>query len=254
MAYEDFALNLDESKLSMVHRRLWPRLRVLDMSSFEQYLSVLEQDKDERDQLMSLLTTNLTSFFRERHHFEILQEYCLPGLIERARKGGRVRIWSAGCSSGQEPYSLAMSVLEACPEAGSLDIKLLGTDIDQNVISIARGGLYTAHDVDGIEDALVAKYFDAEGDGLRVKQAVQSLVSFGQLNLIESWPFSGKFDVIFCRNVAIYFDATTQDTLWKRFLSVMPKGALLCIGHSERVSPETNERFNSLGKTAYEVL
>lgn len=252
IVYDDFALNLDDTKKSMVYRRLSPRLKALGVTDFRDYADLLQTDTAERRGLMSLLTTNLTSFFRERHHFEFLEADWLPELIKRARSGGRVRLWSAACSTGQEPYSMAMSILEACPEAASLNIKILGTDVDSSVVKIAKKGTYDEDKVDGIPPALRAKYFTRSNDCLQASDSLRSLISFGQLNLIGDWPFSGVFDVIFCRNVAIYFDAKTQERLWEKLTGQMPKGSLLCIGHSERIAGAAADTVKSLGKTAYE--
>lgn len=257
LAYDGFALKLDETKKSMVYRRLAPRVKELGLTCFEDYADLLLKDETERDGLMTMLTTNLTSFFRERHHFDLLQERFLPALIARARNKGRVRIWSAACSSGQEPYSLAMLILDACPEAASLDLRILATDIDNRILQTAKDGVYSQDHVSGVSPDLLKKYFDTNSKGgrtYRVKQSLKSLVSFGQLNLAKDWPFHGSFDVVFCRNVAIYFDGETQSTLWQRLSKQISHEGLLCIGHSERISSTASKSFAPLGKTAYQRL
>lgn len=254
IAYNSFALNLDHTKKSMVYRRLAPHVKSLGMTNFEEYIALLEREETERDKLMSILTTNLTSFFRENHHFDMLRQDYLPALAKRAKDRGRVRLWSAACSSGQEPYSMAMTVLDTLPDAASMDLRILATDIDRNIINAARRGIYSAEKVADLPSALTQKYFrkiSEPEESYEILHPVKALISFGQLNLVADWPFSGVFDVIFCRNVAIYFDQTTQQKLWQRLAERTKPGALLCIGHSERIAGPASKAFKSLGKTAY---
>jgi len=254
IAYENFALNLDLSKKSMVVRRLTPRTRELGLSSLEEYAKLLSESDVEQATLVTSLTTNLTHFFREQHHFDLMKEKWLPRLVDTAKRGGRVRLWSSACSSGQEPYSLAIEFLESCPEAAELDIKILATDIDPQILQRAEAGAYHEEEVDGLNAAIRQKYFTApttSGEPFFVKKEVKKLISFGALNLPADWPFNGKFDIVFCRNVAIYFDRPTQQLLWSRIAERLPEEGLLCIGHSERLSGPAADYMVPLGQTAY---
>lgn len=251
-AHKHFGLAMAKSKKPLVSSRLARKLRQRNITSFKDYLASLDgpNAEDERSGLLSLLTTNVTHFFREPHHFETLRNDVLPGLIERARAGGRVRIWSAGCSNGQEPYSIAMTVLEKCPEAARLDFKILGTDIDPVVVRTAQAAKYPEDELAQID----AKYRsllparDAEG---RLPESLRQMITFGVLNLIEPFPFRGKFDVIFCRNVAIYFDNPTQQKVWSAFQHALNPGGYLFIGHSERMSGPAAQHLKTAGITTY---
>lgn len=254
LAREDFALKLDNTKRSMVFRRLSPRLKSLNLPSFEAYGEVLRSSEAERAQLLSMLTTNLTGFFRENHHFELMSKTFLPRLIRAAQSGRRVRLWSAACSSGPEAYSLGICLLEACPDIARYDVRILATDIDPDILETAQRGCYDEEKLKPVPPHLLRKYFTAHGRGdiHEIASQVRGLVSFGQLNLAGDWPFAGAFDVIFCRNVAIYFDAEVQARLWSRLADRLTPSGLLCIGHSERVSGSAEAQLTSLGKTAYE--
>lgn len=254
-ANDDFALKLDASKKSMVFRRLSPRLRELGLSDFDAYANRLSQDQSERLKLLSLLTTNLTHFFREKHHFDIMRKDVLPKLIEKLERGGRARIWSCACSSGEEPYSLAMEVAENIPSAALNNLKILATDIDPEILKRAETGHYTLDQMRGVPPHLRPRYFSETGNDetvFVVKPTLRKMISFGQLNLPAEWPFQGEFDIIFCRNVAIYFAADVQEKLWARLIDRLPVGGLLCIGHSERIPTSVSARLKMLGRTAYQ--
>ena len=187
---------------------------------------------------------------------EILKSVALPPLAEKARKGGRVRIWSAGCSSGEEPYSIALTLLSLLPDAGGLDVKILATDIDKHILHQGRQGVYDADDVELIPADLRRNAFGAAPDGdmskCAVSDTVKQLVTFKPLNLISSaWPVKGPFDIIFCRNTTIYFDAPTQYEVWNGFERVLAPGGYLFIGHSERVNGPAAARFSTAGLTTY---
>lgn len=254
IAHREAGLSLSEAKRAMIASRLTRRLRATGLADFAAYLAFLEsaEGEDERQHLISALTTNVTSFFRENHHFLTLETDVLPKLASRAQSGQRVRIWSAGCSTGQEPYSIAMSVLRAIPDAARLDIRILATDIDATVLAAAQTGLYASQQLDTLDQALRRQFFSETSSGeFEVTDHLRSLISFRQLNLIGAWPVRGPFDVIFCRNVVIYFDSVTQAGLWPRFHQVLAPGGTLFIGHSERLDAETTERFVSVGVTTY---
>ena len=250
-AHKNFGLALSSNKKPLVSSRLARRLTKLKVQNFESYLASLDAPggEGERSELLSLLTTNVTQFFREPHHFETLRKDVLPPLIEKARKGGRVRLWSAGCSNGQEPYTIAMVLHQLCPEANRLDIKILGTDIDPVVVRTAQAAQYPADEL-----AQIPAEFRVKGDkedGNKIPNVIRSLVSFGELNLIEPFPFRGKFDAIFCRNVAIYFDTPTQQKVWAAFQKSLTPGGYLFIGHSERMSGPAASHLQTSGITTY---
>ena len=198
---------------------------------------------------------NFTRFFRENHHFEHLRNEVLPGLIARAKSGGRVRIWSAACSDGQEPYSIALTVLAALPNAADYDFKILATDIDPKILALARAGVYDENALETVTPAMRKQSFrEVDVGGRRkfqVDDRVKKLITFNELNLMAQWPFKGQFDVIFCRNVVIYFDEPTQMKIWSRFASLLPEGGHLYIGHSERVSGDAKNLFDNTGITTY---
>ena len=244
---------LAEGKAALVYSRLAKRLRTLGLRSFREYCSLVEgqQGVDERQAMMAALTTNVTRYFREPHHFDHLREVVMPKLAETARRGGRVRLWSAACSNGQEPYSMAITVLGALPEAANLDVKILATDIDPNMIAEGKAGVYREDAVAPVPLDLRRKWFKKSGAGWEVADELRELVAFRELNLIGDWPMKGKFDVIFCRNVVIYFDEPTQERIWSRFAPALVPGGTLYIGHSERVSGPAASQFETTGLTTY---
>lgn len=248
---------LAESKAALVYSRLARRLRLLGLESFKDYCALIagKDGLDERQAMLTALTTNVTRFFREPHHFDHLRDRVMPKLAETARRGGRVRIWSAACSSGQEPYSLAITVLAALPEAANLDVKILATDIDPKILDEAREGAYSDDAIQPVPQNLRGTWFKRTSMGgdrpWRVSDELRSMVSFRELNLIGDWPMKGRFDAIFCRNVVIYFDEPTQEQVWSRFVPLMQPGATLCIGHSERVTGPAAAKLMSAGLTTY---
>jgi chemotaxis protein methyltransferase CheR len=249
--YEDAGIYLPEAKTALVYSRLAKRLRRLKLPSFKDYVALISSDagKEERRELLAALTTNVTRFFREPHHFEHLARQ-LALWAPRARAGERIRIWSAGCSTGPEPYSIAMTLLEAIPDAASLDVKILATDIDPVVIARARAGLCTDEAAEEIPADSRSRWLLRQGDGWRIAPNVRELVTFNELNLMAAWPMRHPFQAVFCRNVAIYFDAPTQARLWSRFADAMTRDGRLYIGHSERAS---EPRLESDGLTVYRL-
>jgi len=244
---------LAEGKAALVYSRLAKRLRSLGLRSFREYCALIEDSNqvDERQAMMAALTTNVTRYFREPHHFDHLRDQVMPKLAERARRGGRVRLWSAACSNGQEPYSMAITVLAALPEAAKLDVKILATDIDPNMVAEGKAGLYREDAVAPVPLDLRRKWFQKAGDRWEVADELRELVAFRELNLIGDWPMKGKFDVIFCRNVVIYFDEPTQERIWSRFAPALEPGGTLYIGHSERVTGPAAQVFETTGLTTY---
>jgi chemotaxis protein methyltransferase CheR len=239
--YADSGIHLPDTKATLVYSRLAKRLRAIGLRSFREYCALVSgaDGVPERQAMLTALTTNVTRFFREPHHFEHLKAQVLPGLVEAARGGGRVRLWSAGCSTGQEPFSMALTLLSLFPAAADHDVRILATDIDPNVLAEAEAAEYGTEAVSAIPEALRGRWLEtvkgAEGLRWRMGAAVRGLVAFRELNLIGQWPMRGRFDVIFCRNVAIYFDDPTQERLWGRFAAALVDGGRLYVGHSERV-------------------
>lgn len=248
-AHKHFGLAMSSSKKPLVSSRLARRLRHLKIAKFKDYIKQLDGPNadSEKNELLSLLTTNVTHFFREPHHFETLRDKLLPNIVENARKGGRLRIWSAGCSTGQEPYSIAMLLKSSYPDINTLDAKILGTDIDPTVVKKAQAAQYPMDELDQIPKEFRPK--DLTGNTM--PQSIKSLITFGTLNLIQPFPFKGKFDAIFCRNVAIYFDTPTQQKVWSAFQRSLNPGGYLFIGHSERMSGPASAHFKTAGITTY---
>lgn len=235
-------IHLVPSKRAMVSARLAKRLKSTGLRDIRDYCAFLERPEGagERAEFVSVLTTNMTRFQREAHHFEFLRRQVLPGLVALARDGGRVRLWSAGCSSGQEPYELAFHILDLCPDAPRLDLRVLASDIDNAVLSTARAGRYPESSVAQLKHDHAKRYFRPAPDSpdlVEVTEPARALIRVRQLNLMDDWPFTGLFDVIMCRNVAIYFDDPTQVSLWQRFAQQLRQGGLLLIGHSEHIAP-----------------
>lgn len=254
LVHSEAGIMLPDSKVNLVYSRLAKRLRANGLKSFRDYCELVgsAQGVDERQALISAMTTNVTRFFREQHHFDLLTKKVLPSLVAAARRGERVRIWSAGCSSGEEPYSIAISLLEIMPDAPSHDILILATDLDPEMITRGKAGCYTASQVAGIPTSVREKWMekDRQSGTWRMGADARSLVRFNELNLLQRWPMKGGFDVIFCRNVMIYFDEETQNGIWSRFAQLLPQGGYLCIGHSERVSMDRHP-FELVAQTAY---
>jgi chemotaxis protein methyltransferase CheR len=247
---------LDESKINLIYSRLAKRLRHLGLQNFSEYCELITQPENhaERDAMIAALTTNVTRFFREPHHFEHLRSIILPPLVARAKQGAKIRLWSAACSSGQEPYSMALTILSLLPDAANYDIKILATDIDPNMISTGIAGEYDASLMTDIPPELGRRWFTqsvgrpgffAAGPELR------RLISFKKLNLIGDWPMQGKFQAIFCRNVVIYFDDETKNQIWDRMLRLLADQGALYIGHSERIGGQAEKQLRSDGITTY---
>ena len=256
-AKSGWCLNLDSAKLPLIKSRLSKRLRALSLCSFSAYCDLIEaNDEAEASHFVMSLTTNETNFYREIHHFDFLEKQIIPDLVERAKAGNRVRFWSAGCSSGQEPYSLAASILKADVNAAKYDLKILASDIDLGVLEKAKKGIYAHEDCSCPSKEHEARLFSGISDQSEkrsVLEKLRPLIAFRQLNLVDKWPFSGKFDVIMCRNVAIYFDKPTQVRLWSRFRdSLVPQGHLF-IGHSERIADPDAFGLEVAGTTTYRL-
>ena len=257
MLHAHSGIALSEGKAALVYSRLAKRLRVLGLRSFREYCALVDgaDGVDERQAMTAALTTNVTRFYREPHHFDDLRDRVMPALAARARAGGRVRLWSAACSNGQEPYSMALTVLSVLPEAADLDVRILATDIDPNMVAQGHAGVYSEDLLEPAPATLWRKYFNRadERGAWSAGDQLRRLVSFRELNLIGDWPMRGKFDVIFCRNVVIYFADATQERVWSRFTPLMTPGATLYIGHSERVSGPASAQLQTCGLTTYKT-
>jgi chemotaxis protein methyltransferase CheR len=247
-------IDLGENKQSLVYGRLARRLRALHMQGFGEYLSLVEDaSSDEAGRFVNAITTNVTEFFRENHHFEYLAKTVLPALW-RQTGTRRVRFWSAGCSTGEEPYSLAMTLRENMPPSGGggWDIKILATDLDTDVLAHASEGHYAADRIDKISPQRLHKFFRRSGSNgaYQASPELRSLITFKQLNLMEPWPMQGPFDVIFCRNVVIYFDDATKRGLIQRYRQLLGDAGYLMLGHSESLVGST-VGFEGCGRTIY---
>jgi chemotaxis protein methyltransferase CheR len=246
-------ISLGDSKRELVYSRLARRLRKLKLTSFSEYCALVERgEAGELQELTNAMTTNLTSFFREKYHFEQLAAEALPCIAKQRAETQRVRLWSAGCSTGEEPYSMAMVLREAQRGFADWDGRLLATDIDSKVVETAAAGTYTLDRLKGVEQQRLARWFepDEQGQHYTVNNELKSLITFKQLNLLGAWPVKGPFDVIFCRNVTIYFDKDTQRELFERMADVQEPGGWLFIGHSENLFNVT-ERYKLVGRTVY---
>lgn len=251
LIYQHAGISLSEAKTDMVYSRVGRRLRSEGFDTFKQYLDALEKKNDstEWEAFTNALTTNLTSFFREEHHFPILADH-----LSHTRQP--IRIWCSAASTGEEPYSIAMT---ACEAFGTLNppVEIIATDIDTNVLATAAAGVYPYERVSKLSEKRRKSYFQkgvgAHEGSVRVKSELRRLITFKQLNLLaEQWPLNGQFDAIFCRNVMIYFDKPTQSTILSRFVPLMKSDALLFAGHSENFLYVSKE-LSLLGKTVYEL-
>ena len=251
LIYRHAGISIAATKVDMVYGRVARRLRAVGLQSFKRYLDQLEQTNDpaEWQNFTNALTTNLTSFFREQHHFTILSDY-----LKRLKRP--IRIWCSAASTGEEPYSIAMTV---CDAFGSLTppAQIIATDIDTSVLEIAQRGVYEMNRIESINEAYRKKYF-LRGSGsnsgyVKVAKELQSLVTFQQLNLLSpQWTVKEQFDIIFCRNVLIYFDKPSQHKILDRFVPLMKSDALLFVGHSENFL-YSSKAFKSFGKTVYQL-
>jgi len=257
--YATAGISLEAGKRELVYGRLARRLRACRQESFSAYLALLAstQGKPEMVHFINALTTNLTGFFREPHHFDLLAEKVLPEAAARQRADRRYRIWSAGCSSGEEPYSIAMVVRECVPCRDSLDVKILATDLDSSAVEKARQGRYSRERITGLSPARISKWFRpiaaADRYQVEVEAALKELIEFRRLNLMHEWPEQAPFDIIFCRHVMIYFDRPTRRRLFERYADSLADGGYLFTGRSEAVHTASG-RFRPAGRSVYRKL
>lgn len=236
IVYQYSGITLNDGKEALVRARLMKRLRALEMENVDEYMQFLESKKgaQELSFMIDAMTTNKTSFFREMSHFDFLRETILPNL-----KTNKMRFWSAACSSGEEPFSLAILLREKVPNIDAKDVRILATDISAEMLEKVKTSVYSKENIRDIPIPLIKKYFvkNQQGNAFRVANSIRNMVRPAQLNLMtNSWPMKGKFNVIFCRNVMIYFDRSTQEMLVNRFWKLLETGGYLFVGHSEGLS------------------
>lgn len=264
LIYKLTGITLSDAKRSLVRSRLQRRLRLLELSSFQEYYAYLVEhlETEERTAFINCITTNKTDFFREPHHFDFVTQTVIPEAILRVQRGAdsrRLRVWHAGCSTGEEPYTLAIVLQEALAGKGQWDVKQLASDIDTDVLAHAKRGIYNRDRVDPIPDTLLRRYFlcgtGENADKVMVKPKLKEQIAFRQINLLEEpYPFSAqtRFDFIFCRNVVIYFDKPTQRQLFARFARYLRPDGYLFIGHSETLTG-VSDAFQNIGATIYQL-
>jgi chemotaxis protein methyltransferase CheR len=253
-AYEQAGIALSDSKRNLVYSRLSRRLRALGLTSFRQYRDYLSANASELESFLNAISTNLTKFFREAHHFDHFRTHVAAAFAQRGSAGRRLRVWSAGCSTGEEPYTIAVVLKHEIADAHRRDVRILATDIDTDVLGKGARGVYPANSLNEVPKAYW-EFFetvdtDDENERVVANADVRSLIAFRRLNLMDSWPFHGSFDAIFCRNVMIYFDAATKAALVERFTQKLVPGGWLYIGHSESLLG-AHPGLQLVGRTTY---
>ncbi|HTW75187.1 MAG TPA: protein-glutamate O-methyltransferase CheR [Steroidobacteraceae bacterium] len=253
LVQERIGIALSDAKRELVYARLARRLRALGLAAFPDYLQLLERGEPrELQQFCNAITTNLTAFFRERHHFHYLTTQLLPALERDNHDSRRIRIWSAGCSSGEEPYSIAMAALEALGHLRGWDLRILATDVDTGMLRFAQRGVYAGERLEKLQGGRLLRWFEPcdAGGQYRVCDEVRRLVVFKRLNLMDPWPMRGPFDAIFLRNVVIYFDRDTQRQIVGRMARLQNPGDHLFLGHSESLL-DVSHQYRLAGQTLY---
>ena len=260
LASQQAGINLTTDKRELVYGRLAKRLRHLKIDNFKDYCSILKQpDNDESSHFINSITTNVTSFFRENHHFEYLADKVIPEIIRKnANKSKpRLRIWSAGCSTGKEPYSIAMVLRENIKDIDRWDAKILATDLDSDVLQTAEEAIYPIDRVEQVSEERKKSWMlrgtGEKADSIKMKKEIRDLVYFKQLNLTEAWPIHGTFDCIFFRNVAIYFKRPTQINILNRFADHLDRNGTLFVGHSESLIG-LSQRYTNVGQTIHQKI
>jgi chemotaxis protein methyltransferase CheR len=251
---EHTGIALAETKRQLVHGRLSRRLRALRLTSFTDYIRLIENgDARETEEFINAVTTNLTSFFREPHHFDFMAREMLPAVAAKASR--RLRVWCCAASTGEEPYSVAMVLREAQSLLAGWNVKVLATDLDSNVLGHAKWGVYARERFESMSPARIKRFFERVSgeDRLSAADELRDLITFRQLNLMHEWPMKGPFDAIFCRNVVIYFDKATQRQLFERMAALQRPGDFLFLGHSETLY-KVSDRYELIGRTIYRRL
>ncbi len=252
LVLEYTGISLSPAKIELVKRRFAPRLRALELDTFSAYVNFVKRHPKELSFFSDAITTNLTSFYREKHHFDLLKEELLPGMLKKHERDRRLRFWSAGCSTGQEAYTLGIELFESIPNLRGLDVKILATDLDSKCLRTCKDGVYSQKDLEKVPPDVARRYFDPlPGTPMfRVAQKVQDLVTFKRLNFLDEFPMKGPFDLIICRNVFIYFDKRMQAKVMAKFAKLQQPGDYLFLGHSESVGELTND-YELVGLTTY---
>lgn len=255
LVYDEVGILLPAGKAQLVYGRLAPRVRACGLTSISDYVRRIELDGEERSRAIDALTTNHTSFFRESHHFDDFVTRIWPALAARLAAGGHVRLWSAACSSGEEPYSWLMAVCGADRDAAhrllGRDLLMLATDVSPSVLRTAREGRYPQDALRAVPDHLRSAWVRPHKDAFEIDPVLRAAIAFKTLNLLGEWPMRGRFDAIFCRNVMIYFDDPTKARLQARLAERLDVGGMLYIGHSERLIGKAAQQFECVGRTAY---
>jgi len=255
-AYEQAGIALSDTKRNLVYSRLSRRLRALEMTSFREYRAYLAANASELESFINAISTNLTKFFREAHHFDHFRSHVAVPFVQAAhgKVGHRLRVWSAGCSTGEEPYSIAVVLKREIRDIDRHDVRILATDIDTEVIAKGARGEYPANSIDEVPKTYREFFQPVDGnrnsEQVVVGRDIRGLVAFRRLNLMEEWPFTGNFDAIFCRNVMIYFDGPTKTALVERLTQKLKPGGWLYIGHSESLVG-THPGLRLIGRTTY---
>ena len=258
LLYKLAGISLAPHKIEMMYSRLARRLRELNLKDFDTYCALVESEKGEAEIrfLVNALTTNLTSFFREHHHFDHLAKSVVTAVKAAQVHSGqpRLRIWSAGCSSGPEPYTIAMVLCANIPDIRRWDVRILATDIDTHMVETARRGVYAADSAKTIpaelRDRFTKRVRDSGEPEITMAEELRRLITFKPLNLLEPWPMKGPFDAIFCRNVLIYFDRPGRTEVISKFATLLPENAFLYLGHSESLYGVSGS-FGQVGATIY---
>lgn len=262
LVFDNTGISLGTSKKELVKRRFTPRLKQLGLQSFSSYISYMKKNREkELTSFCTAITTNLTSFFRENHHYDFLKDTAIPAIQKRKGLNDRtLRVWSAGCSTGQEAYCLAITLKTAMRDFDRWDVKILATDLDEKCLNVARAGIYRKDGMEKVPTHSFDRYFqepeegshDQYGPCLQASKELKDIVTFKKLNLIDpNWPMKGKFDVIFCRNVFIYFDKATQLEIISHYATHQSPGSYLCLGHSETIKSPSAAGYRLVGNTTY---
>lgn len=253
LSNEYSGIQVPDERFDMFYSRLSKRVRKLGLNNFREYCQYLREfPEKEFTEFINAITTNLTAFFREIHHFDYVKNIVIPELLIRNKATQQIRVWSAGCSTGEEPYSIAITLLENVPS--HWDIKILATDLDTNVLQTATEGVYTEDRINDMPENLLKQWFmrgkSTQSGLVKVRPQLQQIIQFKQLNLMRDWPMKSQFDFIFCRNVLIYFDRETKASLARRFAQQLSSKSWLFIGHSESLNQLSSE-FELVACTSY---
>lgn len=256
LAYASAGIVLEDGKAMLVYSRWAPLVRESGCATFSAYIDYIKTNPAEQTRAVGALTTNHTFFYREPHHFEHLAHTSRPPLVNRLQNGGSVRVWSAGCSSGEETWSIVTTMLGEDAALGrrlaAADLRFLASDIAQHALKKASAATYPTADIEAVPAGLRKAWTRASGEMTTLSDTARGLVRFNTLNLHGAWPMRGQFDIIFCRNVMIYFDNPTKERLISRFAEALVPGGFLYIGHSERVTGPAAAQLQPVGPTIYQ--